>query len=277
MVTRRTFLTGLAGIGGLGQVAPRPAGASPFQSGLPIPIIDTHIHLFDPTRPQGAPYSGPRPEPGVAPIAAYPERYRKLAVPLGVVGNLEPDKPEFPQYLERYHKDPLFRGIRYGNLWGRDITKQSTNPDFIGGLKLLAEADLVMDTANPRVPLLEAMIRISDAVPALRIVLDHLPSLDPAEAERAAYERALKEIGTRPRIYVKLSEIIHRVDGRVSTDLGPYRERLDMLMGVFGQDRILFGSDWPNSDGVAPVDKVFAIVKEYFRAQPRAVAEKYFW
>src|SRR5262245_47312718 len=273
-----------------------------------IPIIDSHIHLFDPDRPQGAPYSGPPPTPGQRPIAAYPERYRKLAVPLGVVGavkveaspwiednlwvlevaqkdpiivgvvgNLEPDKPEFPEYLERYHKNPLFRGIRYGNLWGRDIVKQSTNPAFIGGLKRLADADLVLDTANPRVPLLEAMIRISDAVPALRIVLDHLPALDPAEADRAAYDAALQELGKRPQIFVKLSEIIHRVNGQVSTELGAYRARLDRLIGVFGHDRILFGSDWPNSDGVAPVDKVFAIAKEYFLAQPRPVAEKYFW
>ena len=59
------------------------------------------------------------------------------------------------------------------------------------------------------------------------------------------------------------------MNGQVSTELGAYRARLDRLMGVFGEDRILFGSDWPNSDGVAPIDKVFAIAKEYFLAQPR--------
>jgi L-fuconolactonase len=298
--SRREFLSRAAAAAAAAAL-PSPAAAQT----APIPIIDTHIHLYDPDRPQGAPYAGP---PGVPRVAAYPERYRKLAVPLGVVGaikveaspwlednlwvlevaqkdpiivgvvgNLEPDKPEFPEYLERYHKNPLFRGIRYGNLWGRDITKQSANPDFISGLKRLAEADLVLDTANPRVPLLEAMIRISDAVPTLRIVLDHLPALDPAEAERGAYDAALLELGKRPQIFVKLSEIIHRVNGQVSTDLGAYRARLDRLVGLFGTDRILFGSDWPNSDGVAPVDKVFAIAKEYFLAQPRAVAEKYFW
>ena len=298
--SRRDFLSRAA------AAAAAAAVPWPSEAQAPaIPIIDTHIHLYDPDRPQGAPYAGP---PGVPRIAAYPERYRKLAVPLGVVGaikveaspwiednlwvlevaqkdpiivgvvgNLEPDKPEFPEYLERYHKNRLFRGIRYGNLWGRDITKQSANPDFISGLKRLAEADLVLDTANPRVPLLEAMVRISDAVPALRVVLDHLPALDPAEADRAAYDAALLELGKRPQIFVKLSEIIHRVNGQVSTDLGAYRARLDRLVGVFGQDRILFGSDWPNSDGVAPVDKVFAIAKEYFLSQPRAVAEKYFW
>jgi len=274
----------------------------------PMPIIDTHIHLFDPTRPQGAPYSGPPLAAGAAPIAAYPDRYRRLAAPLGVVGaikveaspwiednlwvlevaqrdpiivgvigNLEPDKPEFPEYLERYHKNPLFRGIRYGNLWGRDITTQSTNPIFLRGLKLLADADFVLDTANPRVPLLEAMLRISDAVPTLRIVLDHLPALDPSESDRAAYDAALREFAKRPRVFVKLSEIIHRVNGQVATDLGTYRARLDALIDVFGEDRILFGSDWPNSDGVAPIDKVFAIAKEYFSAKPRPVAEKYFW
>ena len=298
--SRRDFLSRAA------AAAAAAAVPWPSEAQAPaIPIIDTHIHLYDPDRPQGAPYAGP---PGVPRIAAYPERYRKLAVPLGVVGaikveaspwiednlwvlevaqkdpiivdvvgNLEPDKPEFPEYLERYHKNRLFRGIRYGNLWGRDITKQSANPDFISGLKRLAEADLVLDTANPRVPLLEAMVRISDAVPALRVVLDHLPALDPAEADRAAYDAALLELGKRPQIFVKLSEIIHRVNGQVSTDLGAYRARLDRLVGVFGQDRILFGSDWPNSDGVAPVDKIFAIAKEYFLSQPRAVAEKYFW
>ena len=49
------------------------------------------------------------------------------------------------------------------------------------------------------------------------------------------------------------------------------------LVGVFGEDRILFGSDWPNSDGVAPVENVFAVVKDYFMGKPRSVQEKYFW
>src|SRR6185436_4652045 len=95
-----------------------------------IPIIDTHIHLFDPTRPQGAPYTGP---PGVPTEPSLPPRYRRLASPLGivgavkveaspwvednlwvlevaerdtivvgVVGNLEPDKPDFAEMFARY-------------------------------------------------------------------------------------------------------------------------------------------------------------------------------
>jgi predicted TIM-barrel fold metal-dependent hydrolase len=272
-----------------------------------VPIIDTHIHLFDPTRPQGAPYTGPAGASG-PPQPALPPRYRKLAAPLGivgavkveaspwvednlwvlevaardtivvgVVGNLEPDKPDFAEMLARYHKNPLFRGIRYGNLWGRDIAKQADNAAFIEGLRLLAQSDLVLDTANPRVNLLEAIVKITDKVPDLRVVLDHLPSLEPTPETRQAYDAALRLIGERPRLYVKLSAVIHRVNGQISTELAPYRDRLDQLTGIFGADRILFGSDWPNSDGVAPIDKVVGVVKEYFSAKPLALAEKYFW
>ena len=67
------------------------------------------------------------------------------------------------------------------------------------------------------------------------------------------------------------------MNGQVSTELGAYRVRLDALMSAFGEDRVLFGSDWPNSDGVAPVDKVFAVAKQYFLPKPRLAAEKYFW
>ena len=54
------------------------------------------------------------------------------------------------------------------------------------------------------------------------------------------------------------------MNGEVSIELNTYRARLDLLMGVFGDNRILFGSDWPNSDGVAPADKIFTVAKEYF-------------
>lgn len=305
MPSRRTFLTGLAAVGGFGLAAPRLKGDSSVQSPSSIPIIDTHIHLFDPTRPQGAPYSGP---PGVPVEPSLPPRYRNLAMPLGIVGaikveaspwvednlwvlevaerdtiivgvigNLEPDKADYGDMLSRYHKNRLFRGIRYGNLWGRDITKQADNPAFINGLKLLAQADLVLDTANPRVDLLQAIVRITDKVPDLRVVVDHLPALDPTPETQQGYDQAIRELQQRPQVFVKLSAVIHRVNGHVATNLAPYRDRLTRLVDVFGEDRILFGSDWPNSDGVAPIDKVVGVVREFFQTQPPRVAEKYFW
>ncbi len=53
----------------------------------PVPIIDTHIHLFDPTRPQGVPWP-PKDNP-ILYKSALPARYAGIAKPLGVVGAIE--------------------------------------------------------------------------------------------------------------------------------------------------------------------------------------------
>jgi len=302
---RRSFLAGTAA---LAAASATPALAATVDD---IPIIDCHIHLFDATRPQGAPYKGGRAYPGGV---ALPAMYAKIAKPLGIVGvievdcspwvednlwvletiqpepimvgtigNLRPEKPEFGEYLERYAKNPLFRGIRYGNLWGYDLPAQVDNSVFIDGLKLMAQHDLVLETANQNIALLEAAIRVNDKVPQLRIVLDHLPAFDPAPDSQAAYDAALKEFAQRKNVWVKLSEIVHPIrqpggaPPTIVPGLAAHRDRLDTLMAAFGEDRVVFGSDWPNAVGVSEVPDTVALVREYFSQKGRAAAEKYFW
>jgi L-fuconolactonase len=199
------------------------------------------------------------------------------SIMVGTVGRLQPEKPEFPEYLERYHKNPLYRGIRLNVSARSNLAEQLGNLAVVDNLKLLAQADLVLDTSNPSIELLKTVVRVNDLVPDLRLVVDHLPVMDPQPAEAAAYTQVLAEIHHRPNIYVKLSEILHRVNGNVALDLAAHRERLDYLMSVFGEDRVLFGSDYPNSVGTASIEQVVSLVREYFSAKPRSVAEKYFW
>jgi len=194
----------------------------------------------------------------------------KDTIVVGIIGNLEPGKPEFTKQLERFHRNTLFRGIRYGNLWGRNLGSELNRPEFISGLKLLAQANLTLDTANPTPELMAAVLRLTDLVPNLRVVLDHLPQMQ-------APSPHVKELAARPQVYVKLSSVYRRINGEVPRELDVYRARLDELAGYFGEDRILYGSDWPNSDNWRPLEDVLSLVREYFAAKPRAVAEKYFW
>lgn len=308
--SRRRFLAGTT-------ATAFAAGAARAATIDDIPIIDCHIHLFDANRPQGAPYKGGR---GFAGGVALPSMYAKIAKPLGIVGviqvdaspwlednlwvletiqpepimvgtvgNLRPEKPEFGEYLERFARNPLYRGIRYGNLWTYDLPKQTDNVLVIDNLKLLAQHDLVLETANQNIALLQAAVRVNDKVPELRIVLDHLPAFDPSPENQAEYEAILKEISQRKNIWAKLSEIVHplRPSGSarptpaappvIVRGLAAHRERLDMLMTCFGEDRVVFGSDWPNAVGVSEVPDTVALVREYFSGKSREAAEKYFW
>ncbi len=305
---RRTFLMSVAGAALAGATrAMNSASPNPADAAAPaIPIIDCHIHLFDQTRPQGAPYAGSpdNKEP------ALPPRYRALAAPLGIVGaieieaspwiednlwvleveqkdtfmvgtigDLQPEKPEFREYLDRYHKNRLFLGIRYGNLWGYNLVSQIGNPTFVEGLKLMQQADLALDSANPRPDLIQALIRVNDAVPGLRIIVDHLPSLLwRVEADkRKALEADLAELAKRPTVYFKVSEVMHMVNGEPSTDPAVYKPMLDYFFDTFGEDKLVFGSDWPNGPAMNRLPIIVKIVQDYFQTKGQAAAEKYFW
>jgi L-fuconolactonase len=281
-VNRRAFL---------GTVATAPFAA-------PVSIIDTHIHLFDTTRPEGVPW--PPKDNATLFRPAMPDRYKQIAQPLGikgaivveaspwlednqwvldvaakdpiivgVVGNLEPGKPDFGKQLERFHRNSLFRGIRYGNLWGRNLAAEVPKKEFQQDLKLLSKAGLTLDTANPNPDLLRAVLRVTDLVPDLRIVIDHLPQMQ-AEASH------LKEFAKRPQVFVKISEVFRKIDGQIPTDLSVYRGKLDEIFSVFGEDRVLYGSDWPNSDNWKPYADGLRLVQSYFAAKGQVASEKYF-
>jgi predicted TIM-barrel fold metal-dependent hydrolase len=296
-VNRRSFLAAAAA-----------SALNRVRAAAQTPIIDCHIHLFDTSRPQGVPW--PDKKNTVLFQPALPDRYWNIASPLGikgaikveaspwvednqwvldliandsrivgVVGNLEAGKPQFPQQLERFSKNRLFRGIRYGNLWGRDFTAETKRAEFVEHMKQLSRAGLSLDTANPNPALLADVVRLTDSVPDLRVIIDHLPQMRrPTDGPVLRdYQMHLREIAQRPQIYVKISEVFRRVDGQIPTDLNFYRDRLDEIYGAFGEDRVLYGSDWPNSDNWKPYADGLSLVEQYFDTKGTTAAEKYFW
>jgi len=272
------------------------------------PILDAHIHLFDPTRPGGVPW------PLKSDTAVYkpstPERFEALTAELGVVGaiaieasplasdndwllqvaqkhpvivgvigDLVPGSPSYRQDLDRLHQNPLFLGFRYGNLWDRDLLVDWHKPGFIEGLKALAAAGLVFECANPDPNLLHAILDVMEHVPGLTIVIDHLPhALVPAQkTARDGYAVNLWQLARNPHVYVKLSEIPVVANGALVTDPEYYRKALDVIWNIFGEDHILFGSDWPNSDHVASYEQTLTLVRGYVARKTPAAQEKFFW
>jgi L-fuconolactonase len=299
---RRKFLALAASIAG-GLATSRAAEALPPS----IPIIDTHIHLFDPERPGGVPW--PAKTDTALYKAALPERYVSVAgrfgvvgaivieasplasdndwvlqvaakhpIIVGMVGDLIPGTPSFERDLERLHANPLFLGIRYGNLWDRDLAIDTQKPEFLPGLKMLASKGLVLDSANPDLKLIRAIAGVADHVPELRIVIDHLPTARvPAEAAaRDEYWSLLRQLAQNKNVFVKLSEVLA---ARIEEAGGPAfcKDRLDALWDIFGEDHVLYASDWPNSDHHATYEETISIVRSYVEAKGRVASEKFFW
>ncbi len=284
--------------------------SNPIAEALPpaIPILDAHIHLFDTDRPGGVPW--PEKSDPVIFKPALPDRYASISVPLGVVGaiaieasplpsdndwvlnvaanhpiivgmigDLVPGSATYSKELERLHANPLFLGIRCGNLWSRDLAADVRNPAFIAGLKELSQAGLTLDTANPDPSLIRAIVDVTDRVPNLRIVVDHLPHAEvPTDpATRRQYDANLRHLGDAPNVFVKLSEIPEQKGQSVPKDPAFYRAKLDAIWHIFGEDRVLFGSDWPNSDHLASYADTLAIVRGYMSSKRSEAQRKFFW
>jgi predicted TIM-barrel fold metal-dependent hydrolase len=181
--------------------------------------------------------------------------------------------------VQHFSRDPLFRAIRSSRFYTADHGEVRLKPDQVANLKLLAQADLALDTANPSMELMRANVLLAQAIPDLRIIMDHLPAFDPMPEGERAYRAVVKDMAAQPNIFVKLTEVYHpRVsDDFINRDYSFLRDRLEYLFDAFGEDRVLFGSDYPNSYGVATIPEEVGLVRRFFSTKPRPVAEKYFW
>lgn len=307
-INRRAFLAGAAATGALSALGSAAAQSSSMDE---IPVIDTHIHLFDGTRPLGADYMGSpayraisktslpsmysaqaRPAGIIGTVVVessswidenlwYLEMCRTDPIMMGVCGTLDTGLPIFGKYLDHFHKDPLFRAIRARLVpfYDEDNGKVTLKPEHVSNLKLLAEADLTLDTANPTMGLMRANVLLADAIPNLRIIMDHLPSFNPTPENQKPYEAVIKDMAVRTNIFVKLTEVYHPrpSDGVIVRDYEILRARLEYLYSAFGEDRVLFGSDYPNSYGVATIAEEVALMKRFFSAKSKESADKYFW
>ena len=264
-----------------------------------MPIIDTHTHFYDPTRPQGVPWP-PRTDPLYKPH--LPEHFRSLTekhgvvgtvvveasswirdnqwildlakdnpVIVGFIGNLELGKPEFAGHLERFSANPVFRGLR---LNGLVLTRNLGDRAFKDDLRRLSDRQLTLDLVGDT-PMLPAIGRLAKLMPDLRIVIDHLPFRE-WDGDATATRRTLTGIAGLQNVYAKISDVVRRVDERIIEEPEFYRPGLDMLWELFGPDRAMFGSNWPVCERVAPYASIIKVVTEYFSTKKQLEAEKFF-
>lgn len=296
MITRRDFLvsTTLATAIGSRVIAEESSKAAS------IPAIDTHTHFYDPTRPEGVPW--PPQDNSLLYLPRYPRDFRALAGPhhvvgtvvveasdwvednawilelaetnddiVGLIGNLEPGRPEFAGNLERFSANPLFLGLRLRGSINNHLSEDAVLAD----IKRLVDLGQTVDV-HGGLRMLGPTLMMAKKFPSLRIVLNHLPFKE-WDGNAPEMRRALSELARHSNVYMKVSAVVRRVDGEVIVDPEYYRPGLDALYELFGPDRLVFGSNWPVSDMVSPYANVRQVVDDYYAAKSRADAEKFFW
>jgi len=293
-IQRRDFL--IAGVGGL-----LASGVS-AQDQPRLEVIDTHTHFYDPTRPAGVPWPGKNDKQLYRPV--LPAEYQRLAQPLGVVGTvvveaspwvednqwlldlaarepflvgivgrLDTAAADFEKQLRRFAENPLYRGLRIGH---QELTA-GLKGNLVARGQLLIDHHLELDVnGGPEMP--ADVARLAAALPKLRIVINHCGNLriDGREVPRS-WREGMQEAARHPNVYCKVSALVEQTERKPAPrELDYYRPVLDTLWQLFGEDRLLFGSNWPVSERGAPLETVLGIVREYFTAKGERAAAKFF-
>jgi L-fuconolactonase len=297
---RRTFLgTSLSFVAAASM---NGADANSVDQPRDLEIIDCHTHFYDPTRPEGVPW----PSPGSSLYrTVLPKhlrelkQYRKItgtviveASPLvednawlldlakddpfivGIVGNLMPGKDEFAGHLDRFAKNPLFRGIRVSSKTVTDLLNFSSLDD----LKKMIDHDLSLDVnGGPDTPGIVATL--AEKLPTLRIVQNHIGNVritaDPPPADwKAGIEAAAKHAN----VFCKISALVEGAsrDGqKAPAEMSFYKPYIDVVWNAFGDDRVIYGSNWPVSENAADYETLQRIVMEYAAERGKDATAKF--
>lgn len=247
-------------------------------------IIDTHTHFYDATRPQGVTW--PPATDKVLYRKVLPDEHRGVAAPhgvvgtvvveasawlednqwlldlanqeprwiLGVVGRLAPGQHLYREQLVRFAAHPCFRGIRISGQRHR-----LDDPAVIADLRLLVEADLSLDV-NCDHQGLDGVIHLSTALPDLRIIVNHFANV-PIDGRQPPREwaQAIRAVARHPNVVCKFSRFVEAAGfhgGEAPLDPAFYRPVADVLWDAFGEDRLVYGSNWPVCTRFAPYEQV---------------------
>jgi L-fuconolactonase len=159
----------------------------------------------------------------------------------GVVGWLDLESEGFAERLAHYRRNPLFVGIR-PMLQGLADDDYIVRPQVLKSLKAIAASGLPFDilTFTRHLPFVARALR---ETPGLRAVVDHISKPEIAAGTLDPWRERIAEVAAFPEVSCKISGMVTEASADwAAEDFRPY---VDHVVSVFGEDRLMFGSDWP--------------------------------
>jgi len=272
---------------------------------LPFPIVDAHVHFWDPAKLNYPWLAG---VPALS-RAFLPEDYsaatnlanvsKMIFVECGcaasqsmeeakwisetaasenrIKGIIAQSSMEFgsrvTSELTALAKNPLVRGIRR-NLQGETDAYFCLKPNFITGVHALAQYNFSFDLCI--VPTqLQAVTELVTRCPEVFFILDHCAKPAIRDKKLDPWSKHLLELAALPNVACKISGLVTEANPvRCSApDLQPYvRHALD----CFGFDRVLFGGDWPVCQLATTYENWLAALKAILTGEPETNLKKLF-
>jgi L-fuconolactonase len=240
-----------------------------------FPIVDSHVHLWDPVKyripwldkvpPINAARGIPEYEAAtagveieglvylqveVAPPYAMLEARDLVAMAewerriLGIVPWAPLEFGERARYFleELVRLGPRIKGVRR-IVQDEPDPEFCLQPDFVRGNQILADYGLTSDLCcNYRQ--LGPNVELVKRCPETRFIIDHIAKPDIRGGQFEPWASQLRDLAALPNVICKISGVATEAD-HASWTIEQIKPYVIQALEAFGDDRVVFGSDWP--------------------------------
>ena len=189
----------------------------------------------------------------------------------GVVGWVDLQSEKVEEQLAELAKHPKFVGVRHVVQDEADDAFM-LRPAFLRGLGKLKQFNFTYDLLTfPKH--LTAARKVVEKFPEQKFVLDHISKPFIKARTISPWDRDIRELAKFKNVWCKVSGMVTEANWNQWTppDFRPY---LDVVFEAFGEDRLMFGSDWPVCLAAGSYEAVFGIVRDYIQPLPETSRQK---
>ena len=191
----------------------------------------------------------------------------------GVVGWVDLRSPDVERDLAALAPHPKFRGVRHVVQDEPDVNFM-LGAEFQRGIGKLRGFKLTYDILIfPRQ--LPAAITLAHRFPEQPFVLDHIAKPPIVDGTLSPWREQIRELAKSPNVLCKVSGMVTEANLAAwkPADFTPY---LDVVFECFGEDRVMYGSDWPVCLRAGSYAQIYALVSNYTRHLTPAARDKFF-
>jgi len=196
---------------------------------------------------------------------------------VGIVGNLPMGDPACSPLIDRFAKNPLYRGIRVN---ADKLLAGLDDKTYLSNLERLADRDLALDVNGG--PVNGAIDTLATRLPGLRILVEHMGSARISDAgPEQTWRDAIAKVARHDNVFLKVSAMAESAAHTMKLQKAPldpafYEPWLDAAWSAFGEKRLMFGSNWPVSSRTGSYADILGVVRP-FVARRGAEAERWFF
>ena len=189
----------------------------------------------------------------------------------GVVGWVDLRSDELEAQLEELSPNKAFVGVRH--VVHDELDDEfMLRPEFLRGIGKLHGYGMTYDLLLfPKH--LPVAVDVVKQFPEQPFVLDHIAKPFIKDGGLSPWYKEISELAAFPNVYCKVSGMVTEAAWRAwnKRDFRPY---MDIVFDAFGEDRLMFGSDWPVCLLSADYDEVLQLVTDYVKERGNSVFEK---